>query len=217
MTSQQEVDMKRNWGIALIAAAAVICTLLTAVSPRASACDVTVFKKTYIRQSQKPHVFINTFNASKPAGSFALTVKNGKHGSFRVSAALIWINGEEIIGVSDFNNQVALLTRPVDLKAANEIKVELRGKPGNFIAVDIAGIERNTPPWRMPAPIRTVHTSSTVLLDGSGSSDADHDSLTYSWALLSKPAGSAATLCHTSAVKPTFKVDKPGTYVVGSS
>jgi hypothetical protein len=213
MTSQQEAEMKRNWGITFIVAVAVICLLRTAVSPQASACDVTIFSKTYIRETQKPEVFTDTFSSSKPSGNYTLTVKNGKNGSFRVSAALIWINGKAIVGVSDFNNQVALITRPVALKAANEIKVELRGKPGDFIAITIVGIVKNTPPVANAGPNQTVRVSSTVQLDGSGSSDVDNDPLTYCWSIFSKPVGSTATLSNLSAVKPTFIADKPGTYV----
>ena len=54
----------------------------------------------------------------------------------------------------------------------------------------------------------------TVQLDGSGSSDVDGDSLTFSWSLIAKPNGSSATLSNTGAVKPTFDIDRAGTYTV---
>ena len=41
----------------------------------------------------------------------------------------------------------------------------------------------------------------------------DGDPLTYYWTLTEKPAGSAAMLSDTAAVKPTFTADKPGMYV----
>ena len=53
-----------------------------------------------------------------------------------------------------------------------------------------------------------------VMLDGSGSSDADGDALTFSWALTAVPAGSAAVLSDTAAVSPNFDADLAGTYVV---
>ena len=53
--------------------------------------------------------------------------------------------------------------------------------------------------------------NSPITFDGSGSSDVDGDTLTYQWNLTA-PAGSTATLSSPTAVKPTFTIDKPGTY-----
>ena len=61
---------------------------------------------------------------------------------------------------------------------------------------------------------QSVYVGNTVTLDGSGSTDVDGDLLTYSWAFTTKPDGSTATLSDAAAVKPTFTVDKAGTYVV---
>jgi preprotein translocase subunit SecF len=60
---------------------------------------------------------------------------------------------------------------------------------------------------------QSVVVASVVTLDGSASSDANGDSLTYKWVLLSKPTASAATLSSSTATKPTFTADLVGTYV----
>jgi RHS repeat-associated protein len=206
--------MRQLTSSGLVAAFVLSSFVLAAFPPPAFASDMTVFGKTYIRETQKPQVFTDTFTLSQPDGNFMLTVKNGKNGSFRVSAALIWINGKQIIGVADFNNQVDLLTCPVVLKAVNEIKVELRSKPGDFLTVNIIGIDRNTPPAAEAGPDQTVMVGDTVTLDASASTDADGDPLTYNWSFLSRPSGSAALLSDPSIVHPTFCVDRPGVYRV---
>jgi hypothetical protein len=69
----------------------------------------------------------------------------------------------------------------------------------------------NIPPVADAGVDQTVDVGDTVTLDGSGSTDADSDPLTYSWAL-SVPGGSGAVLSSTVAVGPTFVPDVEGTY-----
>ena len=69
----------------------------------------------------------------------------------------------------------------------------------------------NTPPVADAGLDQTVDVGATVRLDGSGSSDADSDPLTYSWSL-SVPDGSGATLSDISVVGPTFAPDVEGRY-----
>jgi hypothetical protein len=73
--------------------------------------------------------------------------------------------------------------------------------------------------WENSAPVanagsdQTAYRNDLVTLDGSGSSDADGDSLTYSWSLITVPNGSSASLSDPAGVHPTFTVDVSGTYV----
>ena len=63
------------------------------------------------------------------------------------------------------------------------------------------------------ATVANVVIGATVTLDGTTSSDANNDSLSYKWVLQSKPANSVATLTAATSAKPTFKADLSGTYV----
>ena len=54
----------------------------------------------------------------------------------------------------------------------------------------------------------------TVILDGTRSSDANGDQLTYKWSLIAKPPTSWAALSSTTSAKPTFTADTVGSYVV---
>ena len=74
--------------------------------------------------------------------------------------------------------------------------------------------DANSPPVANAGPNQSVVAGTTVHLNGSGSTDIDGDSLTYSWAILSMPQGSTATLSSATLVNPTFLADKGGTYVV---
>jgi hypothetical protein len=63
-------------------------------------------------------------------------------------------------------------------------------------------------------PAQTVPVGSTVNLDGTASSNINANSLSYRWALLSAPAGSAASLSLATSENPYFTADVAGKYVV---
>lgn len=73
--------------------------------------------------------------------------------------------------------------------------------PTNSAPVANAGSEQN------------VAAGAVVVLDGGASVDANHDSLTYAWTLVTKPSGSTAILATPTSVKTTFTADAAGTYV----
>ena len=61
---------------------------------------------------------------------------------------------------------------------------------------------------------QTTNVGETAVLDGSASSDADMDALSYAWEFTARPTGSAATLVGAGTVSPEFTPDVEGTYSV---
>lgn len=53
-----------------------------------------------------------------------------------------------------------------------------------------------------------------ITLNGSASSDANGDPLTYRWSFKARPVGSQATLVNPTSVLPTFSIDRDGTYEI---
>jgi PKD repeat protein len=70
------------------------------------------------------------------------------------------------------------------------------------------------PPVANAGPDQTVTAGATVQLSGAASTDTNSNALTYSWAILSQPAGSTAVLSNTTIVNPTFIANVAGIYVV---
>lgn len=74
----------------------------------------------------------------------------------------------------------------------------------------------NTAPVADAGPDQTsgVIVGDVVVLDGSGSSDADGHNLSYLWSFVSVPSGSAAVFDDSTSGTPSFTADLVGTYVV---
>jgi hypothetical protein len=79
---------------------------------------------------------------------------------------------------------------------------------------DEGGGPANQAPTANAGADQTVSVGATVALNGAGSSDPDGDALTYQWAFVSRPAGSAAALSSATAAAPTFVADRAGTYLI---
>jgi hypothetical protein len=71
----------------------------------------------------------------------------------------------------------------------------------------------NAAPTANAGTAQSISAGSLVTLDGSISSDPNRDPLNYTWALISRPAGSVAALNSSTSIKPTFLADVAGVYI----
>ena len=70
----------------------------------------------------------------------------------------------------------------------------------------------NTAPVASAGAAQSVLVNALVTLDGSKSSDANGDALSYAWTLTDKPAGSTVALANAASAKATFTADVAGVY-----
>jgi hypothetical protein len=81
------------------------------------------------------------------------------------------------------------------------------------VAVTVTASTANSAPVANAGIAQSVTTAAVVTLTGSGSTDANNNTLTYLWTLASKPTSSTAALSSATAASPTFTADLAGTYV----
>lgn len=108
---------------------------------------------------------------------------------------------------------IVLPTIDIDLSGTYVVQLIVNDGTLDSVPDTVVISTANTAPVADAGPDQSVALAATVTLDGSGSSDIDGDPLTYSWALVSVPPGSLATLSGATTVMPTFVADEPGTYI----
>jgi len=124
--------------------------------------------------------------------------------------------------VSRPSGSVAALSDPsavsptfqVDRPGSYTIRLTVNDGKVDSVADTVIVSTLNSRPVANAGPDQTSFVGNTVTLDGSASSDFDGDPLNYRWSLVSRPAGSTATLQNPTSVNPSFVIDKFGEYLV---
>ncbi|MGH7831720.1 MAG: hypothetical protein ACREP8_16260, partial [Candidatus Binatia bacterium] len=119
--------------------------------------------QSYTRGSGSPVTVTNSFAVLNPNTTYTLKIYNSglTDGEFeKVSSSVISLNGVQIAGPNEFNQKVALIEKPVVLAANNQLSVELRGKPGGGITLQIIGVDNDPPSVTIASPANgaTVNT-----------------------------------------------------------
>lgn len=86
--------------------------------------------ETYWSTTGKPDVYTDAFPALMGQG--ILLIQNDE-----VRSALIWINGQLVLGTEDFSQKVSSSEVPICLLESNSIKVELRSGPNSSLFIEV--------------------------------------------------------------------------------
>ena len=85
---------------------------------------------------------------------------------------------------------------------ADEVIISASGSPINTAPIANAGVDQS------------VTVGASVMLDGSASSDAENDALTYNWTIEIRPLTSNAVILNPTSETPSFIADVEGSYTV---
>jgi hypothetical protein len=121
-------------------ASGLLLLALTGLFPDVSKADMApIFGPTkYTRGTGAPQTFTDTFVNCETAAQYELVVVNGNpDGSGRISSAAVYLNGTQVVGPKDFNENVAQLIRPVTVAGSNTMQTTIASAPGSFLTVSI--------------------------------------------------------------------------------
>lgn len=116
-----------------------IPAVLTSPTSTASDAPMTIAfgPKQFSRAGGAPQTFTETFQHCGNAPCQIVVVNGSADGSRRISSASISLNGRQILGPSDFNQQVERIVKPVTLLDQNQLTIRLASSPGSFVTVSV--------------------------------------------------------------------------------
>jgi hypothetical protein len=104
--------------------------------------------KIYTRGTGAPVTVTYTFTLLNPATQYTLKAFNGgmqNDTTDLVSNSVVLLNGVQVIGPANFNQGVLEVDIPITPQASNTISVQVRGKPGGVLAIEIIGVDNDPP------------------------------------------------------------------------
>jgi RHS repeat-associated protein len=133
-----------------------LLVLLLALTAPAFAQTVLFGPMQYTRTAGPPNQFTDTFTL--PSGTtppYTLHVVNGNaNGTNRISSATVTLNGAQILGPSDFGQNVAVIDRTIALQANNTLEIRLTSAPGSFITISALDTSAGSQPTALtPNPL----------------------------------------------------------------
>lgn len=168
--------------ISVLLVLSLVPAILGAYARNAQA-DQTVFGPAkFLRTTGAFNTVEKTFLAEAGAGK--LIIKNGEEDSqFRVTSAQVYLNDVPVFEPDDFKQDIYGLAFPIDLKRANALRIEIGGKPGTFLIIEITQEQTASPPVFEPVAEQTVFEEQELTVTVHAQ-DPDNDPLIYSAANL---------------------------------
>ncbi len=149
---------------------------LLLVPALAHAGEFTAFGPiTHQRGQGTPITETTTFTVKDPTAPYIIRINNGglTDGEFeKVSSSIFILNGVQIVGPNEFNQNVSIIEKPVTLSSTNMLSVEVRGKPGGGLTVQIIGDDRIPPLISITSPKDGLKTKETQIRVTGSASDA---------------------------------------------
>lgn len=139
----------QNKETAQLCRAVLIIGALLVGATSAQAGTFTAFgPQNYVRGTGAPITVTNTFTVRNPSTQYTLKVLNGglqNSATELVSSGFVVVNGVQVIGENNFNQNVTEVDVPVVLQSSNTISVQVRGQPGGTLTLQIIGIDNDPP------------------------------------------------------------------------
>ncbi len=220
-----------NWTITLLpSGSTAVLSSKSAVMPsfvadRSGTYDIQLTVNDGLEDSQSDSVRITTQNSAPLANagpdqteSVGSSVQLDGSGSSDVDGDALhysWSFVSKPAGSSAVLSDLAAVNSTFVIDRSGNYILQLIVNDGviDSVADAVSITTQNSSPVANAGADQSVGVGNVVQLDGSGSTDVDGDSLTYSWSFTSIPQGSSASLSTPTSVNPTFPVDLPGTYV----
>src|SRR5262249_20393204 len=102
--------------------------------------------KQHIRDAGPPDTFNETFQYDGTSPCQIVVVNGKADGTQRISSASISLNGQQIVGPKDFNQQIGEIVKAVVEAGKNQLSTTLRSKPGRFLTVSVECLAGTVPP-----------------------------------------------------------------------
>ena len=124
----------------LIKIALIVLLVAIFATPSHAGNFAVLGPRTFVRAKGNPIPVMMSFTVPVLTTNYTLRIDNAG-----VTDAVVILNKIQVVGPSDFPSKNVIITKPVNLKLANEISVELRGKEGESFSLQIIGVDNVNP------------------------------------------------------------------------